>query len=201
MNLLKTLIISLLLLFFTHQIQGQAIVHDPVNLVQAAKTTGELLNLGTTLAKLKKIASTVEEVKENVSWLKKTASVIELIKIIESTTCMIQNLQMNLEVAVDLGITNSCLGNFQYQINIRKLQLAVDQLNSVLTKGTKMTQAERWSIVSVALDNFTESQLNFKALNMSLEREIYVHNYINAKENLESESKQEYVKSIIDLYN
>ncbi len=201
MNLLKTLIISLLLLFITHQIQGQAIVHDPVNLVQAAKTTGELLNLGTTLAKLKKIASTVEEVKENVSWLKKTASVIELIKIIESTTCMIQNLQMNLEVAVDLGITNSCLGNFQYQINIRKLQLAVDQLNSVLTKGTKMTQAERWSIVSVALDNFTESQLNFKALNMSLEREIYVHNYINAKENLESESKQEYVKSIIDLYN
>ncbi len=201
MNLLKTLIISLLLLFFTHQIQGQAIVHDPVNLVQAAKTTGELLNLGTTLAKLKKIASTVEEVKENVSWLKKTASVIELIKIIESTTCMIQNLQMNLEVAVDLGITNSCLGNFQYQINIRKLQLAVDQLNSVLTKGTKMTQAERWSIVSVALDNFTESQLNFKALNMSLEREIYVHNYINAKVNLESESKEEYVKSIIDLYN
>ncbi|MCW3788369.1 hypothetical protein [Plebeiibacterium sediminum] len=201
MNLLKTLIISLLLLFMTHQIQGQAIVHDPVNLVQAAKTTGELLNLGTTLAKLKKIASTVEEVKENVSWIKKTASVIELIKIIESTTCMIQNLQMNLEVAVDLGITNSCLGNFQYQINIRKLQLAVDQLNSVLTKGTKMTQAERWSIVSVALDNFTESQLNFKALNMSLEREIYVHNYINAKENLESESKQEYVKSIIDLYN
>ncbi len=201
MNLLKTLIISLPLFFITHQIQGQAIVHDPVNLVQAAKTTGELLNLGTTLAKLKKIASTVEEVKENVSWLKKTASVIELIKIIESTTCMIQNLQMNLEVAVDLGITNSCLGNFQYQINIRKLQLAVDQLNSVLTKGTKMTQAERWSIVSVALDNFTESQLNFKALNMSLEREIYVHNYINAKENLESESKQEYVKSIIDLYN
>ncbi len=201
MNLLKTLIISLFLLSITHQIQGQAIVHDPVNLVQAAKTTGELLNLGTTLAKLKKIASTVEEVKENVSWLKKTASVIELIKIIESTTCMIQNLQMNLEVAVDLGITNSCLGNFQYQINIRKLQLAVDQLNSVLTKGTKMTQAERWSIVSVALDNFTESQLNFKALNMSLEREIYVHNYINAKENLESESKQEYVKSIIDLYN
>ena len=151
MNLLKTLIISLLLLFITHQIQGQAIVHDPVNLVQAAKTTGELLNLGTTLAKLKKIASTVEEVKENVSWLKKTASVIELIKIIESTTCMIQNLQMNLEVAVDLGITNSCLGNFQYQINIRKLQLAVDQLNSVLTKGTKMTQAERWSIVSVGI--------------------------------------------------
>ncbi len=201
MNLLKTLIISLLLLSITHQIQGQAIVHDPVNLVQAAKTTGELLNLGTTLAKLKKIASTVESVKENVSWLKKTASVIELIRIIESTTCMIKNLEMNLEVAVDLGITNSCLGNFQYQINIRKLQLAVDQLNSVLTKGTKMTQAERWSIVSVALDNFTESQLNFKALNMSLEREIYVHNYINAKENLESESKQEYVKSIIDLYN
>ena len=190
---------TLLLITFmiTSKLFSQAsVVYDPTNFVQALKTTAEVYNLGQTMEKLKQVQEKIEDIKEEVEWLKSTVAVIQLIQLIEETTCIVADLDINMDIALDLGLGQSCIDNFQYRISINKLLLAIDQINSVLTKGVKMDAAQRWQIVSIVLDNFTESQLNFSAINKNLKKKIYVKN----REKQVKKDSENFINSLASYY-
>lgn len=153
--------------------QGAQIVHDPVNLLEAIKTTAEVYNLGQTIKELKAIQEKVEEIKEKVDWIKQAKSVIQLLQLIQETTCIFDELDGNMRLAADIGVTTTCYQNFRYRISINKLLMAIDQINSVLSQGTKMEPAQRLEILAIVLETFTQSQLNFHALNNYAKLQIF----------------------------
>jgi len=192
----KLFLITLILLFTGVKSFSQFIVEDPANLAQNIQTTVEVFNLGQTMNKLREIQDKIEKIKESVNWLKTTASVIQLIRLIEETICILRDLDLSLAIALDLGITQSCLEGFEYKVSITKLLLAIDQINSVLSEGTKMDQAQRWQIISIVLDNFTQSQLNFAAINKNIKKQIYAKQLEDKIEN----DKKNYTQSLIKYY-
>jgi hypothetical protein len=167
-----------------------SIVHDPVNAFNIGKTTAELFNLGQTMQNIKKIQEKAESIKEEIGWLQSAKSVIQLIQIIEETTCIFHELEVNMRIAADLGVGNSCYSNFRYRISINKLLMSIDQVNSVLSTGTKMEPAQRLQILAIVLENFTESQLNFHALNGYYKERIY--------ESRRKKEEDKFKESIID---
>jgi len=166
-------VVFLLSFGVTKSFSQASIVFDPTNYAEAINTTTEIFYLGQTMQKLKDIQEKIENFKDAVTWLKTAESVIQIIKLIEETACIIERLNINLNIALDLGITQSCIGNFEYRVSFAKLLLAIDQINSVLSEGTKMEQAQRWQIISIVLDNFTQSQMNFAAINKNIQKQIY----------------------------
>ena len=166
-----------LILFFSIAIgiktfSQASLVFDATNYAEAISTTAEIINLGQTMKKVQEIQENIEKLRKSVTWLKSAESVIQIIKLIEETACIIQQLDMNFNIALNLGITQSCIFNFQYKVSFSKLLTAIDQINSVLSEGTNMDQAQRWQIISIVLDNFTQSQMNFAALNYHIKRQI-----------------------------
>ena len=184
----KLLIIAIISIAYSFNGNAQLVVQDPTNLAQSVKSTAELMNLGRTMKDLKSINEKFQEIKQDVAWIKNAKSVIELIRLMESTVCTLDGLDRNIRLAADLGVTKSCLDNFTYQINIRRLLLSMDQINSVLSSGKQMTPGERLSILTQIVNNFSQSNLNFEKLNTSLKKNIYREQYrIMLEEELRTE--------------
>lgn len=199
---MKNLLVCLFFLFTAlSKTNGQAtVVIDPANIVQGAKTTAEVLNVTSAINNLKQLQENIEDVKESVDWITTTTSIIRLVATLENTTCMLEDLNINLSIAADLGETTTCIDDLKYNLSTNKLLLAIDQINSALTSGVKMTRAERWEIVTIALDNFTKSQLNFSALNEKLKKKNYQLQYQNALNEKEDDAAEDFVDEMVNYY-
>lgn len=197
----EIILIILLGIFIVPFTQAQLLVSDPTNTAQSAQTTAQMLQLTVITQQFKEIQDKVEKVKESIDWIKKTQAVVELIHLMESTTCIIEELKFTMSISADLGVTDSCIDDFKFNVSISRLLLSLDQISSVLSSGTKMTQAERWSIVTTVFNNFVECQMSFSSLNKELKGRVYQQRYINAHEELADEGTQDFLEQMIKYYN
>lgn len=183
-------------------VKAQAgIVYDPTNWAESVKTTAEVIQLTETMKNLKKLQEGVEKAKESVDWIRKAQSIVRMLEMIESTVCMLEELHINMGKASKIGNKKSCFDNIEYDIAITKLILCIDQINSTLTSGVKMTSADRWSVIAIALNSFSDSQIAFSKLNKQVEKENEYIIITKKIEDKEKKEKQEFIDQMVNYYN
>jgi len=147
----------------------QSAVTDPQNLVQNILNGGYLTKLvaaASTAAKAKKLAENVTKAME---WIKIMKSIDQFIFLIESSTCMLMNLDINMQICNSRGLMyDSCLTKFKYRVNINKLQRTLDLLDVVLINGDtdRMT---RLLGLSQAMAAYESGQMQLKKISDELD--------------------------------
>lgn len=162
-----------ILIFSNYDLKAQAVstVHDPSNLQQNIQNGTLLASLGASMDVIKETEKKLDKIRKAVDWIETMASVQEFIRLVESMTCMIKDLQVNIDISKQLGIINnynSCLFNFNYKINAVNLRAGVDFLNLLLKKGMSMERGERMQALKMAMEKFVNSQKGLHKLNQDL---------------------------------
>jgi len=194
-------IVTMLIVGYLVKAQIPSVVYDPTSWAEAVQTTTGIIQLGKTMEQLKKVQEGIEKVKGSVDWIRKTHSIIKLLEMIESTYCMLDELHVNMTKGSRLGKRKSCINDIEYNIAITKLLLAVDQINSTLKPGEKMTVGERWNIIAIALNNFTDSQIDFSKLNKKVKEENQQIEISTRVNEVEKREKERFIDQMVKYYN
>jgi len=101
------------------------------------------------------------------TWANNLITVQKLINLIENIICFSSNLN------VKMGLNSSnCLYQFHWNMQIVKLNCAIDQLSLTIANGIQMTTGERLSGIDRAVRQFHEAQSGLQNLNGMLDRRL-----------------------------
>ncbi len=170
---MKKIITVLLFLFIVAKGHSQFAVTAPVLETIATNQTGILGTMSTTIVAIKKVEQRLEKLKETAGWIEKLKSMQEFVQLLENTSCLAKDLNVEMQLGMDLlGPRASCLNTFKYQVNINQLRYVVDIVNVVLTEGFSMDRAGRLEAYEHALSAFEESQTGLGELSVALKRVV-----------------------------
>ena len=100
-------------------------------------------------------------------WADKLVTVQRLISLIENTICFSSNL--NVKVGY---YSSNCIYQFHWNMQLVRLNCAVDQLSLIIANGIQMTTGERLAGVDRAVQDFHLAQSGLQNLNSVLDRRL-----------------------------
>lgn len=160
---MKTIYLSFVLsmLFATARAQTPAsTVYDPINGAQ-------LVSMGTMLVTLKEQGAEVVKTLETANQIRSAAKIVEFIRAVEDSYCVIQDLDLyNTRAKAMFKTDRNCFDNFIYQIALTAIENAISQTQMAATSAN-MSLGDRSNTINNAFKSITESN---EALNDQKEK-------------------------------
>jgi hypothetical protein len=131
--------------------QLASVVEAPALESMASMENTTLTTMTGSMKAMQKIQKTMEKIMENVKWIRGMQSAKKLIELMSGVACMTNDLDVSMSI---YGGFDNCRLSFGFDVNMMKVQSAVDFVNTVIGEGTKMTQGERLENLKNSMDLF-----------------------------------------------
>ncbi len=181
---MKKLVLFLTLLNGTMMFSqaGAMIVNDPSN---ALKIT----NLGNTMIAVKKNSDKIIKALNTIEEIKYYSNITTLLSVFEDSYCILQDLDVNIDLDTEGLFTAGCTHKFKYKFNLMKIEKSVKSITMAITSKL-MTISEREKTITDAINNFQKA--NKELAKMSKE----IENHLSEKK-----ERKKFQEDIITVFN
>lgn len=168
MKKLKLLLFAFVLLVTAGRLNAQtpaSTVYDPINGAQ-------LVSMGTVLVTLKEQGAEVIKTLETANQIKSAAKVVELLKAIEDSYCILQDLDFyNTRAKALFKTEKNCFDSFIYSISITAIENAMSTTKMAVT-STNMSLGDRSATVTSAFNSITDSNSKLNEQKESVKKKV-----------------------------
>lgn len=162
---MKNMLLLMFLGVFTlGKAQVSGVVHDPKNNVQ-------LVQLGAFLAKIREQGKEALKVLETANAIREYTKASEFVRTIEESYCVIQDLDLYLDLSEKVGLKNQgCFNDLSYRISLQGIENSIWQTSMALQSAV-MTLGERQRAIQDAFDNLKESNKTLNTMKEGLRQQ------------------------------
>lgn len=143
------------------------LVTNPIMESSAVSVANLNATMNATLLSIETDQKLINEAMKKVTWAKNLQTAQRLIVLLENVTCTARNLQVKMAY-----VSNNCLWDYQFEMQIVKISMAADYLGIVLSGASILSTGERMEGINNAIDKFEAAQSGLGSLSTLVNRQI-----------------------------